>query len=153
MEITPNCWDRFDEVNFEVFLISFDGTLSDVEGDCTNAITTDVETVALEFRMTSESLAEWNIALTEYPKGDAGAMGDAPDRLWLDSEELGSWPQISFNETINARMSGDEFVDVYSFEVTSANGSRLHIDADLTQPVSYQIFVLNQEEHGYSECL
>ena len=72
-------------------------------------------------------------------------MGDAPDRLWLDSEELGSWPQISFNETINARMSGDEFVDIFSFEVTSANGSRLHIDADLTQPVSYQIFVLNQE--------
>ena len=145
MEITPNCWDRFDEVNFEVFLVSSNGALSDVEGDCTNAITTDVDTVGLEFRMTSESLAEWNIALTEYPKGDAGAMGDAPDRLWLDSEELGSWPQISFNETINARMSGDEFVDVYSFEVTSANGSRLHIDADLTQPVSYQIFVLNQE--------
>ena len=33
MEITPNCWDRFDEVNFEVFLISSNGTQYDVEGE------------------------------------------------------------------------------------------------------------------------
>ena len=145
MELLLNCWDRFEEVNFEVYLISSDGTVSDLERDCTNAITTNADTVAIEFRMTSETLAEWNIGLTEYPKGDAGAMGDAPDRLWIISDEFSNWPDISFNETIEARMSGDEFVDVFAFEVTSANGSKLHIDADLTQPVTYQIFVLNQE--------
>ena len=145
MGLSVNCWDRSEKVNFEVFLISSDGTLSDVDGGCTNAITTNVDTVALEFRMTSETLAEWNIALTEYPKGDAGAMGDAPDRLWVISDDFSNWPNVSFNQTIEARMSGDEFVDVFAFEVTSANGSKLHIDADLTQPVTYQIFVLNQE--------
>ena len=145
MELLLNCWDRFEEVNFEVYLISSDGTVSDLERDCTNAITTNADTVAIEFRMTSETLAEWNIGLTEYPKGDAGAMGDAPDRLWIISDEFSNWPDVSFNETIEARMSGDEFVDVFAFEVTSANGSKLHIDADLTQPVTYQIFVLNQE--------
>ena len=145
MGLSVNCWDRSEKVNFEVFLISSDGTVSDVDGGCTNAITTNVDTVALEFRMTSETLAEWNIALTEYPKGDAGAMGDAPDRLWVISDDFSNWPNVSFNETIEARMSGDEFVDVFAFEVTSANGSKLHIDADLTQPVTYQIFVLNQE--------
>ena len=145
MELLLNCWDRFEEVNFEVYLISSDGTVSDLERDCTNAITTNADTVAIEFRMTSETLAEWNIGLTEYPKGDAGAMGDAPDRLWVISDEFSNWPNVSFNETIEARMSGNEFVDVFAFEVTSANGSKLHIDADLTQPVKYQIFVLNQE--------
>ena len=145
MGLSVNCWDRSEKVNFEVFLISSDGTLSDIDGGCTNAITTNVDTVALEFRMTSETLAEWNIALTEYPKGDAGAMGDAPDRLWVISDDFSNWPNVSFNQTIEARMSGDEFVDVFAFEVTSANGSKLHIDADLTQPVTYQIFVLNQE--------
>ena len=145
MEISTNCWDRFDEVNFEVLLVSSDGTLTPIENNCTNEISTLVDTTALEFRMTSDSLAKWNIALTEYPKGDAGEMGDAPDRLWLDFEELGSWPQVSFNQSINARMSADEFIDIFSFEVTSVNGSRLHIDSDLTQPVRYQIFVLNQE--------
>ena len=145
MGLSVNCWDRSEKVNFEVFLISSDGTLSDIDGGCTNAITTNVDTVALEFRMTSETLAEWNIALTEYPKGDAGAMGDAPDRLWMISDDFSNWPNVSFNQTIEARMSGDEFVDVFAFEVTSANGSKLHIDADLTQPVTYQIFVLNQE--------
>ena len=145
MGLTLTCWDRFEEVNFEVSLISSDGTVFDLEGDCTNAITTNVDTVALEFRMNSETLSEWNIALTEYPKGDAGAMGDAPDRLWVISDDFSNWPNVSFNETIEARMSGDEFVDVFGFEVTSANGSKLHIDADLTQPVTYQIFVLNQE--------
>ena len=145
MGLSVNCWDRSEKVNFEVFLISSDGTVSDVDGGCTNAITTNVDTVALEFRMTSETLAEWNIALTEYPKGDAGAMGDAPDRLWVITDDFSNWPNVSFNQTIEARMSGDEFVDVFAFEVTSANGSKLHIDADLTQPVTYQIFVLNQE--------
>ena len=145
MGLSVNCWDRSEKVNFEVFLISSDGTVSDVDGGCTNAITTNVDTVALEFRMTSETLAEWNIALTEYPKGDAGAMGDAPDRLWVISDDFSNWPNVSFNKTIEARMSGDEFVDVFAFEVISANGSKLHIDADLTQPVTYQIFVLNQE--------
>ena len=145
MGLSVNCWDRSEKVNFEVFLISSDGTLSDIDGGCTNAITTNVDTVALEFRMTSETLAEWNIALTEYPKGDAGAMGDAPDRLWVISDDFSNWPNVSFNKTIEARMSGDEFVDVFAFEVISANGSKLHIDADLTQPVTYQIFVLNQE--------
>jgi len=145
MGLSVNCWDWSEKVNFEVFLISSDGTLSEIDGGCTNAITTNVDTVALEFRMTSETLAEWNIALTEYPKGDAGAMGDAPDRLWVISDDFSNWPNVSFNKTIEARMSGDEFVDVFAFEVISANGSKLHIDADLTQPVTYQIFVLNQE--------
>ena len=53
--------------------------------------------------MTSESLAEWNIALTEYPKGDAGAMGDAPDRLWVISDDFSNWPNVSFNQTIEAK--------------------------------------------------
>ena len=50
----------------------------------------------------------------------------------------------SFNGPLMQECQGTNLL-MFSFEVTSANGSRLHIDADLTQPVSYQIFVLNQE--------
>ena len=92
-----------------------------------------MDTESIEIRITSDSLAEWSIGLTENPKGDAGAMGDAPDRLWTVDDDLSKWPRLYTNYSISATMSSDESVDVFSFEVTSINGSRLHIDYDYLQ--------------------
>ncbi len=148
MDLFLNCWGRFDSLAFEVFLISADGNSTPVEGEgelCADHITTRVDTVALEFRITSSELAVWSIGVREFPRGDAGAMGDAPDRLWTLDDDSSDWPQISMNESIGARMVLDEYVDVFAFEVTEENGSRLHIDSDTTQPVNYQILILDQE--------
>lgn len=145
MNLILNCSDRFGEVNFQVFLLSDNESSSPVEENCSSPILTNVDTESIEIRMTSDSLAEWSIGLTENPKGDAGAMGDAPDRLWKVDDDLSKWPRLHTNHSISATMASDESVDVFSFEVTSTNGSRLHIDYDYSQPVSYQILILNQE--------
>ena len=148
MDLVLNCWDRFDSVSFEVFLIASDGTPTLIEGEgelCPDQFTTNVDTVALEIRITSSELAVWSIGVREFPPGDAGAMGDSPDRLWTLTDDFSDWPHISMNESIAARIVLDEYVDVFAFEVSEENGSRLHIDSDTTQPVNYQILILDQE--------
>lgn len=147
MSIFLNCWSDDNSVNFEVLAIDSEGLATPLgsEGNvCPDHFDTVAGTSALEFRMTSDSLSSWNIRMNEYPAGDAGQMGDAPDRLWTDSDDFSLWPSIGFDENIDARMSDDEYVDVFSFVVTEANGSRLHVDADTSQPVRYQILVLDQ---------
>ena len=147
MSIFLNCWSDDDSVTFEVLAIDSEGSATPlgVEANvCPDHFNTPVGTSALEFRMTSDSLTSWSVQMNEYPAGDAGQMGDAPDRLWTDSDDLSLWPSLGLDEYVDARMSDDEFVDVFTFEVTEANGSRLHVDSDTSQPVRYQILVLDQ---------
>ena len=147
MSIFLNCWSDDDSVTFEVLVIDSEGlatTLENEADDCPDHFDTPAGTSALEFRMTSDSLTSWSVQMNEYPAGDAGQMGDAPDRLWTDSDDLSLWPSLGFDENIDARMSDDEYVDVFAFEVTEENGSRLYADADTSQPVRYQILVLDQ---------
>jgi len=147
MSIFLNCWSDDDSVTFEVLVIDSEGlatTLENEADDCPDHFDTPAGTSALEFRMTSDSLTSWSVQMNEYPAGDAGHMGDAPDRLWSDSDDLSLWPSLGFDENIDARMSADEYVDVFAFEVIEANGSRLYVDADTSQPVRYQILVLDQ---------
>lgn len=147
MSIFFNCWSDDDSVTFEVLVIDSEGlatTLENEADDCPDHFDTPAGTSALEFRMTSDSLTSWSVQMNEYPAGDAGQMGDAPDKLWTDSDDLSLWPSLGFDENIDARMSDDEYVDVFAFVVTEANGSRLYVDADTSQPVRYQILVLDQ---------
>jgi hypothetical protein len=147
MSIFLNCWSDDDSVTFEVLAIDSEGSATPlgVEANvCPDHFNTPAGTSALEFRMTSDSLTSWSVQMNEYPAGDAGQMGDAPDRLWTDSDDLSLWPSLGLDEYVDARMSDDEFVDVFTFEVTEANGSRLHVDSDTSQPVRYQILVLDQ---------
>lgn len=145
MGLILNCSDRFGQVNFQVLLLSHNESFSPVEENCSSPVLTNVDTESIEIRITSDSLAEWSIGVIENPEGDAGAMGDAPDKLWTIEDDLTKWPILSTNNSVSATMASDESVDVFSFEVTSVNGSRLHIDYDYSQPVSYQILILNQE--------
>ena len=91
--------------------------------------------------MTSDSLAEMEYRPNRVSQGRRRGEWEMrqTDYGWIRRiRQLAS--SLSFNQSINARMSADEFIDIFSFEVTSVNGSRLHIDSDLTQPVRYQIF-------------
>ncbi len=148
MGIFLNCWSRYDTVAFTVNFISEGGetTSAGASGTaCPEHITTPAGTEAIEIHMDADVLSVWSIGLHEFPSGDADGMGDAPDRLWTNSDDASAWPSVELNESTSATMSADEFVDVFAFEVTPSNGSRLHIDADTTQPVHYQILILDQE--------
>lgn len=134
-----------DDVEVEVSLHQMDGTTQAVESDCDGVFETTAHTVSVEFGLTTQGVTSaWAIMLSSLGPGDGNLIGDAPDFLWTKSDDLSHWPLIEFNVSNGASMLEEEFVDVFAFEVTSSNGSSLRIDGINSQPVSYQILILDQ---------
>ncbi len=145
MHLNPHC-SFTDDVEVEVTLHQIDGTSLVVESGCEDMFETTAHTVSVEFGLTTQGVTSpWAIMLTSLDPGDGNLMGDAPDFLWAESDDLTRWPLIEFNVSNDASMLEDEFVDVFAFEVTSPNGSRVQIDGVNSQPVDYQILILNQQ--------
>ncbi|PDH24862.1 MAG: hypothetical protein CND29_01345 [Marine Group II euryarchaeote MED-G36] len=134
-----------DDVEVEVSLHQMDGTTQAVESDCDGVFETTAHTVSVEFGLTTQGVTSaWAIMLSSLGPSDGNLIGDAPDFLWTESDDLSHWPLIEFNVSNGASMLEEEFVDVFAFEVTSSNGSSLRIDGINSQPVSYQILILDQ---------
>lgn len=147
MTVDFNCGSDPNIVYFDVYLHSGEGHLTNISlnsGFCPNSITTLANTSAIEIRMTSEFTARWSVDLTRIGEGDAGGLGDAPDILWQQGDELSDWPLVEFGEANSAVLFNEEYVDVFAFEVSDANGSQLYLDSPSSQPVFFQILVLNQ---------
>lgn len=147
MHVDINCWSNPNIVYFEVYQHSEDGHITNSSlnsGFCPSWLVTESNTTAIEIRMTSEFVAQWGIALTLLSSGDAGGLGDAPDKLWSTEDDLQNWPLIEFDENVHATIRDREYVDVFAFEVSDENGSRFYLDSSSTQPVFYQILILNQ---------
>ena len=148
MSIEINCTSEFNTVEFNVFIFQTDNTPLNVgnstieNSGCPESILTPEGTTSIEIRMMTEHLDKWSIQMHEWPLGDAGGIGDAPDSMWEWGGEVSR--VIMFDETIYASMVSGDFVDVFSFEVLEENGSRLHLEQDSSEPVHYQILVLDQ---------
>ncbi|MED5230970.1 MAG: hypothetical protein VYB30_01185 [Candidatus Thermoplasmatota archaeon] len=145
MRLFPQC-SFTDDVEVVVTLHQVDGTSIGTDSGCGDVFATTEHTVSVEFGLTTQGVTSaWAIMLSSLGPSDGNHIGDAPDFLWTESDDLSRWPLIEFNVSNGASMLEDEFVDVFAFEVTSPNGSRLQIDGVNSQPVDYQILVLNQE--------
>ena len=145
MRLDPHC-SFTDDVAVVVTLHQMDGTSLAVESGCEGVFETTSHTVSVEFGLTTQGVTSaWAIMLSSLDPGDGNHIGDAPDFLWTESDNLNRWPLIEFNVSNGASMLEDEFVDVFAFEVTSPNGSRVQIDGVNSQPVDYQILILDQQ--------
>ncbi len=145
MRLDPHC-SFTDDVEVEVTLHQMDGTSLAVGNGCEDVFETSSHTISVEFGLTTQGVTSaWVIMLSSLDPSDGNLIGDAPDFLWTEFDNLSHWPLIEFNVSNGASMLEDEFVDVFAFEVTSPNGSRLRIDGINSQPVSYQILILDQQ--------
>lgn len=145
MRLDPHC-SFTDDVEVEVTLHQMDGTSLAVGNGCEDVFETSSHTISVEFGLTTQGVTSaWVIMLSSLNPSDGNLIGDAPDFLWTEFDNLSHWPLIEFNVSNGASMLEDEFVDVFAFEVTSPNGSRLRIDGINSQPVSYQILILDQQ--------
>jgi len=145
MRLFPQC-SFTNDIEVIITLHQMDGTSLLLENGCEEMFETTANTVSVEFGMTTQDItAAWTIMLSSLDAGDANLIGDAPDFLWTESDDLSRWPLIQFNVSNDASMLEDEFVDVFAFEVTSPNGTRVQIDGVNSQPVDYQILILNQQ--------
>ncbi len=145
MTLLPQCTFT-DHVEVVITLHQTDGSSMIVGDGCQEAFETTANTESVEFGLTTQGItSSWAIMLSSLNPGDGDLMGDAPDFLWTESDDQSRWPLIEFNNTNKASMLEDEFVDLFAFEVTSENGSRVQIDGVNSQPVDYQILILDQE--------
>ena len=137
------------EVALEILLHEIDGEKEKIVEDsnqCPQNIETSPSSTGIEFRVKSEQVIEWEIAVTSPVSGDGVLLGDAPDLLWLESGPSEFWGLISPSNTpYSGSLGVEDRIDIHPFEITDSNGSRVMIRSDIESPVTYQIQTLSQD--------
>tara|TARA_B100000965_G_scaffold83106_1_gene66855 strand:+ start:23040 stop:25175 length:2136 start_codon:yes stop_codon:yes gene_type:complete len=137
------------EVALEILLHKLDGgeeIILEDSNQCPQNIETSPSSTGIEFRIKSEQVIEWEIEVTSTISGDGVFLGDAPDLLWLEAGPSEFWGMLSPSNTPYSGSLGiGDMVDIYPFEITDSNGSRVMIRSDIESPVTYQIQTLSQD--------
>ena len=137
------------EVTLEILLHDLDGNIEKIVEDsnqCPQNIETGHSSIGIEFRLESELAIEWEIEVTPPESGDGFLLGDAPDLLWLQAGPSEFWEVLSPSTTPYSGSLGiEDRVDIYPFEITDSNGSRVMIRSDIESSVIYQIQTLSQD--------
>ena len=147
MEILPSCIFNGD-VSLEILLKTSNGvfTIHEQISLCPDLIVTPADVYSIEFRITSNGPATWQIGISTVSTNDGNIIGDAPDYLWGGgSPPIYHDPIIPGPSILSGTLGPGDNVDVHVVKIEDENGSRVYIRDEGASPVNFQIQSLNQE--------
>ena len=145
MHLDPHC-SFTDEVEVEITLHQMDGTSLAVESGCEEAFETTMNTISVEFGLTTQGVtAAWAIMLSSLQPGDGTLIGDAPDTIWEVGGPDSRWQVLSLGSaTIEGSLGVSDTTDVYAISVTEENGSYVRIQRIGDSPGTFTLMTLDQ---------
>ncbi|MAQ56745.1 MAG: hypothetical protein CMA47_00820 [Euryarchaeota archaeon] len=146
MQLEPFCTFT-SPVNVSITLHQIDGTSYTVESGCENVFETSIQTISVEFGLTTQGTnAAWAVMLRSLSPGDGSLIGDAPNMIWEHGSMDTRWQVLNLEATvITGTLDVSDTTDFYAFSVTEENGSYVRVQRIGNSPGLFTLMTLDQE--------
>ncbi len=106
-------------------------------------------TVVLVLRITSENSAIYSVSHTVIGPRDGDTLGDAPNRMFEEGDDLEAWPTIAYDGVQRqGHLSSPEDVDIWLLEIEEENGSNVKVNPTIESTDCCLIQILNVSHDG-----
>ncbi len=106
-------------------------------------------TVTLQLRITSNEAAIYSISHTVIGNADGEILGDAPNRMFEEGDDMEAWPTIAYDGVQRqGYLSSPEDVDIWLLEIEEENGSNVKVNPTIESTDCCLIQILNVSHDG-----